>query len=120
MTFRKCACGCGKWFEVNAKHQKYYANHRHNYYNNIKNGKEGVIVNKNMYSLLLLTPSQRWEVMTLAQIGAEEKRLHKTYGQIQSMYYNGTLPEDFGIGSPDVGKVAIEWGRSCFGKKQCF
>ena len=23
--------------------------------------------------------------------------------------------------APDVGKIfAIEWGRSCFGKKQCF
>lgn len=44
-----------------------------------------------------LTPAERWEQMKLKGIEAECLRLGVSYGKLQTMYYNGTLPNDFGI-----------------------
>lgn len=44
-----------------------------------------------------LTPAERWEQMNLKGISVECVRLGVSYGKLQTMYYNGTLPKDFGI-----------------------
>lgn len=44
-----------------------------------------------------LTPAERWEQMKLKGISVECVRLGVSYGKLQTMYYNGTLPKDFGI-----------------------
>lgn len=43
-----------------------------------------------------LTPSQRWEYMTLTEISAELARLHLSYGQAQVLKERRELPFDFG------------------------
>lgn len=45
-----------------------------------------------------LAASERWKRMSWKEITVECARLHLTYGQAQQMYYNNTLPEDFGLG----------------------
>lgn len=43
-----------------------------------------------------LSPSERWQIMTLGEVCAEGHRLHLTYGQMQCLYHYDKLPEDFG------------------------
>ncbi|MBQ3021928.1 MAG: hypothetical protein IJD91_01195 [Clostridia bacterium] len=45
-----------------------------------------------------MAASERWKRMSWKEITVECARLHLTYGQAQQMYYNNTLPEDFGLG----------------------
>ncbi len=43
-----------------------------------------------------LSAEERWKSMRLKKLSVVLARMHKTYGEVQSMYYNGTLPDDFG------------------------
>lgn len=43
-----------------------------------------------------LTPSQRWELMTLEEISAEVARFHMTFGQARVLKERRELPFDFG------------------------
>lgn len=43
-----------------------------------------------------LSPSDRWEIMTLAEVDKECKRFHLSYGQMQCLYHSNKLPESFG------------------------
>ena len=97
MLYRKCACGCGRWIGVKHKNHKYIDNsHRNRHLRAIKSGKEVKSREQVPVEYCSLTPGQRWEIMTLAQIDRECKRLSMSYGVLQSAYYNGALPEDFG------------------------
>lgn len=44
-----------------------------------------------------LSAAERWQSMSLKELSVVLSRMHKSYGEVQSMYYNGTLPDDFGI-----------------------
>ena len=44
-----------------------------------------------------MTPEERYEALNLSQVEAEGLRLHRTYGELQTAYYNKNLPEDFGL-----------------------
>ena len=43
-----------------------------------------------------LTPSERWERMTLPEVSAACNKCRISYGKAQTMRQMGTLPEDFG------------------------
>ena len=44
-----------------------------------------------------VTAAERWQSMSLKELSVVLARMHKSYGEVQTMYYNGTLPDDFGI-----------------------
>jgi hypothetical protein len=95
MEYRECACGCGKVFEVPRKDKIYYnrvCKQRASL--NRKNGKKVTPPkSKNWQNLKAKT---RWKAMTLSEVEAECLRLHLSYGQVQVMAQNNTLPKDFG------------------------
>lgn len=97
MEYKRCACGCGKIIADPTNSQKFYNKSHRRRYNYLKSKAipEKPIVEKKIKRKT--TPEQRWQKMSWEEITAEGLRLHKTYGQLQSMYYNGTLPDDFGI-----------------------
>lgn len=64
-----------------------------------ENEKNGKARKKKRYTVKeweQLTPSQRWELMTWAELSAELARLHLTYGQGQVLKDRRELPFDFG------------------------
>ena len=96
MEARRCACGCGKILVNPHNSQKYFdAKHRRRFY---YCGKSGIPVRPARKKALgKMTPRERWESMTLEELSQALLKMHKSYGEVQSMYYNGTLPEDFGL-----------------------
>lgn len=95
MEFKECECGCGKQFPLVPHNRKYVdRKHREKHMRLIKRRKliKGLAETKRE-----LSPEQRWEEMSLYQRSAEGVRIHKTYGQMQTMYYLHTLPADFGL-----------------------
>lgn len=88
---RKCL-SCKKEFSPGKKNSKFCSRECY-----LKWQKEGA---KNMTpeeaEWRALTPEERWKKMTWKDISGECARMHLSYGQVQQMYYNGTLPEDFG------------------------
>ncbi len=100
MRFRKCACGCGKWIDVTSRGGKKFYNryHKYNYHYAVTHGlrseMKSIAPSKPIEEL---TPEERWEAMSLAQVEAESLRLHMSYGKLQGAYYNNCLPDDFGL-----------------------
>lgn len=95
MDVRRCACGCGLALNNPTNSQKYYnLSHKRRHYYRLK--KNIPVESEKPKKKINRTPEQRWRNMSLEDITAEGLRLHKTYGQLQSMYYNGILPDDFG------------------------
>ena len=93
MDVRKCACGCGKALVNPSNNQKYYnQSHKRRFYY-LRNKNITITSAKKKTSR---TPEQRWRNMSWEALTAELLKLHKSYGEVQSMYYNGTLPDDFG------------------------
>lgn len=99
MLYKKCACGCGKWIAVKHKNHKYYdREHRKRHlYRLAVEGSAKEETEEKALSTKRMTPEQRWEAMSLSECGSEALRLRMSYGKLQSMYYNNTLPKDFGI-----------------------
>lgn len=93
MTFRKCECGCGREFPVTAHNRKYYSESCRVM---VCAGKRQIVEEKSV-KWNELSPGERWELMSLAQVDAECKEMHMSYGTLQGMYYNGCLPEGFGL-----------------------
>ena len=95
---RKCIV-CGKEFVLNAHNQTRCFNcsksARYSY-----SRTEGIVAElKPAYKSHMppVETSKRWEVMNLNERSKECRKYHLTYGQAQTMAYNGTLPEDFGV-----------------------
>ena len=98
MELVRCACGCGKVIENPKNAQKFYDDsHRRRCKYLRDKGIFPVEEKKQEDKKKKTTPEQRWREMSNEELSAECARMHKTYGQVQSMYYNGTLPEDFGM-----------------------
>ena len=95
MLYRKCACGCGKIFPLSAHNKKFYNREHLEWYKRNKTRAEPMI--RTDIKWQGLSPEERWKAMSLAQIDTESLRMHKSYGELQSMRYNGTLPENFGL-----------------------
>lgn len=96
MEYRECACGCGLKFEVTKKHKKYYD--LHHKWRAEKRNKGGESLKTKEKQWNKMSAIHRWEKMTLSEIEAESLRLHLSYGQLQAMAQNNTLPKDFGKG----------------------
>ena len=98
MLYKKCSCGCGKWFLQKNKNHNWYDNeHRRRYQYAVKTGKIIKQEKEKAKTPEEMTPGERWKAMTLAQAEAECLRYHKSYGKLQAMAENKTLPEDFGL-----------------------
>ena len=98
MLYKKCSCGCGKWFAQKNKNHNWYDNeHRRRYQYAVKVGKIAKKDKEKAKSLEEMTPGERWKAMTLAQASVECLHYHKSYGQMQTMADNEMLPDDFGI-----------------------
>ena len=91
---------CGKEFKPKCSSQKYCSKEcnveaRHQRY------KKSVVVatqTPKVEEKPLTAASERWKRMSWKEISAELARLNISYGVAQQMYYNNTLPEDFGLG----------------------
>lgn len=95
MLYKKCACGCGETFPLSTHNKKFYnREHRERYRRNKTRAEPMTSVDVKRQSL---SPEERWKAMSLAEIDTEGLRMHKSYGDLQSMRYNGTLPEEFGL-----------------------
>lgn len=96
MEYRECACGCVRKFIPNKPWQK-YINHAHQVKAERQRrcGKTAKTKEKQWNKMSSL---HRWEKMTLSEVETEGLRLHLTYGQLQVMAQNNTLPKDFGKG----------------------
>jgi hypothetical protein len=95
MDVKKCACGCGKVIGDATNAQKFYnAKHRRRYYYEKERGiiKPATAKVKKRGT----SPEERWRDMSWEKLTATLAQMHKTYGEVQSMRYNGMLPEDFG------------------------
>lgn len=98
MLYKKCACGCGKWFESKKDNHNYYDNnHRRRHLYALKTGKASKKDEPSAKKPEEMTPEERYEALNLSQVEAEGLRLHRTYGELQTAYYNKNLPEDFGL-----------------------
>ena len=95
MLYKECACGCGKVFPALGK-RKYNSRTCRN--RAWKNRTSGITdETKAKCTTEGLSPKERWELMSLSEIDAECIRMHRSYGEVQSMYYNGNLPKNFGL-----------------------
>lgn len=107
MLFRKCACGCGKWVALTNKagRNKYYnKKHRQNHSNKKKRGEDAIPEPiPEIISWEDMTPYERWEAMNLEQLQTVGFKMGANYGQMQTMYYNRTLPDDFALNILDRG-----------------
>ncbi len=99
-SLRMCPI-CSKEFKPNCSSQKYCSKEcnteaRHQRY------KKSVVVAAQTPKVEKMKPasdaSERWARMNWTELTTECARFHITYGQAQQMFYNGTLPEDFGLG----------------------
>lgn len=96
MDVKRCACGCGKIIGDATSAQKFYnATHRRRYH---YNKEKSMPVTPPLQKAIKMnaSPYQRWREMSWEELTATLARMHKTYGEVQSMYYNHTLPDDFG------------------------
>ena len=93
---RRCLLSsCGKAYVPKSARQKYCCREC---YKKAVGSNKGCSEDASLSTLKALIPSQRWEKMSWKELTAELASMHKSYGDVQQMYYNNTLPEDFGLG----------------------